>query len=219
MAKKYYAVKQGVVPGIYESWAECEAQVKGFSGAMYKSFPTLEDARAYLGEVAKEEAVHTSEDLLARATEKMRAHEHRPILDPGHAVAYVDGSNNPSTGEYSYGVALFVGDNYETFSQKFQDELSEMRNVAGEIRGAAQAMHLAHLRGVKVLQIHYDYQGIEAWANGSWKTNKEGTKKYKSYYDKMAKLMTIKFVKEAAHTGVYYNEVADRLAKDALGIK
>lgn len=28
--KKYYAVKQGVKPGIYETWAECEAQTKGF---------------------------------------------------------------------------------------------------------------------------------------------------------------------------------------------
>ena len=42
--KKYYAVKQGVKPGIYETWAECEAQTKGFSGAQYKSFGSMAEA-------------------------------------------------------------------------------------------------------------------------------------------------------------------------------
>ena len=40
MAKKYYAVRQGRVPGVYTTWADCEKQVKGFGGAIYKSFPT-----------------------------------------------------------------------------------------------------------------------------------------------------------------------------------
>ena len=40
MAKrKYYVVWKGREPGIYTSWAECEAQVKGYNGAEYKSFP------------------------------------------------------------------------------------------------------------------------------------------------------------------------------------
>ena len=32
---KYYAVKEGRVPGVYTTWAECEAQVKGYPGADY----------------------------------------------------------------------------------------------------------------------------------------------------------------------------------------
>jgi ribonuclease HI len=39
MAKqKYYVVWKGRKPGIYNSWAETEAQVKGYAGAEYKSF-------------------------------------------------------------------------------------------------------------------------------------------------------------------------------------
>lgn len=38
--KKFYVVWRGRKPGIYETWAECEAQVKGFSGAAFKAFPT-----------------------------------------------------------------------------------------------------------------------------------------------------------------------------------
>lgn len=33
---KYYAVVKGIKPGVYNSWPECEAQVKGFPGASYK---------------------------------------------------------------------------------------------------------------------------------------------------------------------------------------
>lgn len=39
MAKKQcYVVLVGEKPGIYASWAECEAQVKGWKGAKYKGF-------------------------------------------------------------------------------------------------------------------------------------------------------------------------------------
>lgn len=41
MAKsKFYTVRKGHQPGVYTSWAECQAQVKGFSGAEFKSFGT-----------------------------------------------------------------------------------------------------------------------------------------------------------------------------------
>ena len=49
MAKqKYYVVWNGVTPGIYTSWSECQAQIKGYEGAVYKSFESREEAeRAY----------------------------------------------------------------------------------------------------------------------------------------------------------------------------
>jgi ribonuclease HI len=43
--KKFYAVWQGMAPGVYTTWAECESAIKGFSNAKYKSFPTLEAAQ------------------------------------------------------------------------------------------------------------------------------------------------------------------------------
>ncbi|MEO9849251.1 RNase H1/viroplasmin domain-containing protein [Reichenbachiella sp.] len=46
MAKstKYYVVWNGRTTGILLTWAECEASVKGFSNAQFKSFPSLEQA-------------------------------------------------------------------------------------------------------------------------------------------------------------------------------
>ena len=47
MAKqKFYVVWKGRKPGIYTSWTETEAQVKGFAGAEYKSFGSRAAAEA-----------------------------------------------------------------------------------------------------------------------------------------------------------------------------
>ena len=62
MAKqKYYVVWDGVTPGIYTSWTECQLQVKGYDSAKYKSFDNREEAErafasspyAYIGKNAK----------------------------------------------------------------------------------------------------------------------------------------------------------------------
>lgn len=46
--KKYYAVVKGRKPGIFTSWQKCEEQVRGFSGAVFKSFNTRAEAEAAL---------------------------------------------------------------------------------------------------------------------------------------------------------------------------
>ncbi len=42
--QKYYVVWNGINPGIYSTWSECEKQVKGYIGAKYMSFETKEMA-------------------------------------------------------------------------------------------------------------------------------------------------------------------------------
>jgi ATP-dependent DNA helicase PIF1 len=44
----FYAVKKGIVEGIYESWEECRAQIDNFSGAQYKKFKTRDEAQQYM---------------------------------------------------------------------------------------------------------------------------------------------------------------------------
>jgi ribonuclease HI len=49
MAKeKFYVIWEGIKPGIYNSWKECQANIKGFPGAKYKSFETLQEAESAL---------------------------------------------------------------------------------------------------------------------------------------------------------------------------
>ena len=70
MGKKVYAVRKGAVPGIYFTWTECEAQVRGVSGAEYKRFNCLEEAQFWLGEAEDPSAPSgaSSTDPAAAAT-------------------------------------------------------------------------------------------------------------------------------------------------------
>lgn len=44
---KYYVVLKGITPGIYRTWNECNTQVKGYKGAIYKSFTDETTAKQY----------------------------------------------------------------------------------------------------------------------------------------------------------------------------
>jgi ribonuclease HI len=55
MAKsKYYVVWKGRRTGIFTSWDECSAQVTGFTDAEFKSFGSLEAAKAAFSGLPKE---------------------------------------------------------------------------------------------------------------------------------------------------------------------
>ena len=59
--KKFYVVWEGLKPGVYTSWTDCQLQTKGVEGAKYKSFDTKEEAERalasspyqYIGKQAK----------------------------------------------------------------------------------------------------------------------------------------------------------------------
>lgn len=204
MAKKYYAVRKGKVPGIYMTWNDCKAQVDGFSGAEYKSFPSIKEAALYV-EGGNDESVSAN------------MQDGIPVTDEFNAVAYVDGSYNQATREFSYGVVMFHNGKELHFSEKQSDKgLAEMRNVAGEIKGAQCAMRYAVEHGCKTLIIYHDYEGIAKWCTGAWKANKEGTKDYKAYFDSISERVKISFVKVKGHSGDLYNDKADELAKKAV---
>lgn len=46
--QKYYVVWKGVNPGLYDSWTDCQLQIKGYEGALYKSFESKEEAEEAL---------------------------------------------------------------------------------------------------------------------------------------------------------------------------
>ena len=88
--KKYYAVRVGRHPGIYITWPEAQKEVSGFTGAVYKSFPTLVEAQEYM---------HT-------AVSKLRGPEPGAQKTSGQAdldellaadLADVDSGGNPQT--------------------------------------------------------------------------------------------------------------------------
>lgn len=144
MAKKFYAVKTGRTPGVYGTWADCKAQVDGYSGAVYKSFPTAAEALAFVTGETKQ-------------------------VERSGVVAYVDGSYHSGTGEFSYGVVILRDGKELCFQEKLNDpSLAAMHNVAGEIKGAECAMRYAVAEGLSEITIVHDYEGLQngVWANG-----------------------------------------------------
>lgn len=211
----FYAVKKGRKLGIYKTWSECEEQVKGYSDAKYKKFKTLDEARSFIGNEEIEEKIPLIEE---NKNESKKDNSLIDIdLEDDEVIAYVDGSFDLASFTYSYGVVYISNEGKTTYSGRESDkDLAAMRNVSGELRGAIEAMKIAQEDGKKRLYLHYDYMGIEEWAQGHWKTNKDGTRRYKEFYDEIKKDLKVVFVKVKAHAGIKYNEEADKLAKEAL---
>ncbi|MDE7254367.1 MAG: ribonuclease H family protein [Acetatifactor sp.] len=198
-AKKYYAVKKGKITGVFENWAECKASVDGFPNAEYKGFATLGEAQEYLG-IALKDAPRGYETI------------------PGRLLAYVDGSYDDSLPKYAFGCVFLLeggeirlacgnGDNPQSLKH---------RNVTGEMLGAMYAVRTAMMNGYQAVEICYDYEGIEKWVTGSWRSKTELTQKYAASMREWGKSIQIFYTKVAAHSNVEYNELADQMAKRGL---
>ena len=191
---KYYAVKWQEEKEIFSSWEECKHYLIGKKGFSQKSFLSLEEANAFLNGTELE-------------------------LDYTLPTAYIDGSYDEKTGCYSFGGVLLVNDKEYTFNKKYEPDIySSSRNVAGEIKGAGYIINYAIKLGIKELNIIYDYEGIEKWYKGYWTANSEIAKSYVHFKEKVKDKIKVNFIKVKSHSNNKYNDLADQLAKNALGI-
>ncbi len=204
-AKKIYAVKSGYKTGIFNSWEECEKAVKGYPKAEYKSFPDRRQAVIYLGKELEEDREPEKRTEVCRGgMEKL--------------TAYVDGSYEHSERRYGFGCVFLLPDGRiltENGSGN-QPESAALRNVTGEMLGAMYAVTYALKNDFRQLEICYDYEGIEKWVTGAWKCKNPLTQKYAASMRAWGQKIVITFTKVAAHSNVYYNEMADQLAKEAV---
>ncbi|MCS1382746.1 ribonuclease H family protein [Lysinibacillus sphaericus] len=197
---KFYAVKKGKQTGVFNNWSDCEQQVKGFSGAEYKSFSTRNEAEAYLNN----QSSNTATDI-----------------QDNDILVYVDGSYSKLKKSAGFG-CVFVQNNIviKTISQPVEiDEEDNLWNVSAEIQGVLEAVRWSIKHKLKKIYIFYDYEGLEKWVNGSWKANKRSTQKYIELMHEYNRKIDFQFIKVKAHSGVLFNEMADELAKAALDSK
>ena len=129
--KKYYVVWKGLKRGVFDNWKECEAQIRGVEGAVYKSFPGLEEARsAFSG---------NWEDHIKKRASRPRA-EKPGVGNPVMESLCVDAacSGNPGIMEYR-------GVDTRTGRQLFQKGTFPLgTNNIGEFLGIVHA--LAYLK-------------------------------------------------------------------------
>lgn len=200
---KFYGVRRGRTTGVFTSWDACRKQVIKFPCAEYKSFPTKEEASAYVSGTA---------NILADTT----------TISSDSAIAiWVDGSCFPQRdGALRVGWGLLVKkDGEEVYRAKGNDipvEALKHRNVAGEILGILKSLEWCQVQGISKVALHYDYQGLESWATGAWKAKLPFTQFYAQTVK--ASGIGIHWVKVKAHSGNPENEIVDQLAKEgAMG--
>lgn len=220
MGKKYYAVKVGRIPGIYQTWDETKEQINGYSGAVYKGFTTLHDAEQFILE-SNEQASDNKKENVTSGDLNNQIEEKIANLSEDEVVAFVDGSYNAEKEKAGFGtIIISKGEekytSYKSFTKKFDENLIALRNIFAELEGVKEAVLVAVNSKKTKITIYYDYTGIEMWATKKWKANNEFTQNYIAFMQEKMKYINIEFVKVPAHSGVIYNEEADALAKKSL---
>jgi hypothetical protein len=161
VAKVYVVTEPERIRGIYASWADCAAAVKGVSGARYQAVGSREQSEAM---------------LRGEGTE----------LEPG-LYAFVDGNHlggvgvviveRPPDGESEIVEALgltveqvFAGAGLRSLSTRpaVRAALGRLRNVLAELAALHLALRLVP-QGAAVTVVH-DYEGVGAWLEGRWRT-------------------------------------------------
>jgi ribonuclease HI len=209
----FYAVAKGRIPGIYKTWAECQAQVSGFGGAIFKKFETSGDAELFIGGAVEE------------------------VINPGTKNAfdcyiYTDGAcSNNGRPNAAAGIGIYFGEGDPRNVSKRLLTQKQTNNVA-ELEAILQAYPIIEPElGQKTFCIVSDSEyairclttyGASCEA-GQWKKdipNKELIRTlYTTYKGKGVQSMHI-----MAHTGKtdahsVGNDGADKLANEAIGLE
>lgn len=218
--KNFYGVKKGNKTGIFTSWTECKKSIDGFSGAEYKGFATKEEVCEYLGiDVGEADITDDSSVRNAETKSSISASADSYEVPPKNCLlAYVDGSYNDGIKKYAFGCVFILPDGriYTEYGNGDNPQSLEQRNVTGEMLGAMYATRFAIKNGFKALEIRYDYQGIESWVTGAWRSKNELTQKYAASMREWSRSIKLSFTKVMAHTNIKYNELADKMAKKGL---
>jgi ribonuclease HI len=222
MAGKYYVVKNGRIPGIYTTWVECLRQVDKFSGAVYKSYKSREEAEEAFGSnilkttPKKQTSVASKIDSPSALTDDIRLR------------IYCDGACSGNPGRSGSGLAIYEDDKTPVLMYGAADVMGT--NNTAELKALLKALELAvdaQYDKVAILSdSKYSIECVVNWAYG-WKKNgwtKKGgdiknldlIKTAHILYDGIKDKVIISHVR--GHAGVEGNELADRMAVIASSI-
>lgn len=237
--KKYYAVKEGKIPGIYMTWEDCSKQVTGHKGAKYKSFTTIEEALTFIEEtnlpIKKEKSKIKKSNTETPSTTKKdkditsirssaNVKVHKSYINPDEIkekytfIAFVDGSYDKTNKIFGSGVIVLNPDNntHETYFNAGYDKWGQW-NIVGELESVKVAIEKAKELGHKNIAIYHDLLNISLWASGEWKARNEYTQEYVRYIEEASSIIDICFIKVKAHSNEsVYNDLADEAAKHAI---
>lgn len=132
---------------------------------------------------------------------------------------YIDGSFRKDDKSFSYGFLVLDGKKkvVEGSRRVFSHPWKEYRNVAGELSGAREGIRVAIENGFNIINVHYDFAGIETYVERPDSISKKNDLAF-SYLDEInnfKNMVDINFIKIKSHSGNKFNNYVDRLAKNA----
>jgi len=181
--KKYYVVWEGNNTGIFNTWTECQLQIKGYPNARYKSFTSLEEAEdAYGG---------NSSDHIGQGTKKKNfiSEEARQAIVWKSIAVDAACSGNPGAMEYR-------GVDTESKDEIFrQGPFKRGTNNIGEFLALVHGLAYLQKTGQLDLPIYSDSRIAIGWVKKKRVNTKlEKTASNKILFDLIAR--GIKWLKE-----------------------
>ena len=220
--KKYYAVVEGRKPGIYDLWFgknRAEAQVKGYTGAVYKGFATLEDAKQWFG--SKTGGKKPALFIKNTVSESTGGDRHQAALKAGKVVIYTDGGAIMNPGPGGYGVVLLSGKERQEYSGGFRFTTNNRMELTACIVG------LKTLKTKSRVVLYSDSKYvvdsiIKGWAKrwwaNRWIRNKREKVENHDLWRQLLRLCDqheVEIVWVPGHAGNPENERCDQLSKQA----
>ncbi|MBR2215629.1 MAG: ribonuclease HI [Selenomonadaceae bacterium] len=220
MAKqKYYAVRVGRQTGVFSSWSECEAQVKGFPGAQYKSFPTKKEAADFVGAKEPDKNIPFPSAKVSKAPVA-----NTPLKEaaPCDYIIYTDGSclKNP---DGPGGWAAVITDCHSGEVQELSGGHPSTTNNRMELSAAIEA--LSSVSEPAEIKLYTDSQYLKNaftkywlrnWQRNGWLTSTGEPVKNQDLWRKLSELVRkhrVIFQWVKGHVGNHANERCDELAK------
>lgn len=183
--RQYYAVVRGRTPGVYRTWEECERQVRGFKGNMYKGFSEEVEAKAFivknLGGCAQMETTAGGEH--PQPSKEVTVHEvvhgsNQSALRPalrGDSVVRIefDGAAKGNPGPAAFGVAFYDEASGKQIGQLHRYIGHSGTNNQAEYAGLVAGMHAALEAGYRRCLAQGDSTLIINQVLGYWKVRNE----------------------------------------------
>lgn len=143
-------------------------------------------------------------------SEKKKEHSEKYSHHTGLS-AYVDGSY--IKGKIGFGFVILLDNNkvFEDQGKVSNPEYQDARQVAGELTAVGKVIQWCITHNHTSITIYYDYAGIEAWVTGTWRAKQPLTQRYAAFVKNSG--ISVHWKKVAAHTGNYWNDYVDELAK------
>ena len=229
---KFYAVKVGVRPGIYRSWDECKSQVRGFKGAVHKSFDSEAEATAYIeGKLETPKKVVSAKVEKKADNIKVYQRELQKHTEAKATLVFTDGSSlNNNSQDHSIrsaGIGVFFGENDpRNLSEKFT--LEPITNQRAELFAAIRGLEILIKEEVdapaviitdSMYTVNCMLFWIKNWARNNWISfrgapvlNKDLIERLNNTYVECKKIRPVTFLHVPGHCNIPGNTEADQLA-------